>query len=143
MKDIITKVLTTATASLGGIGTWLAAKGLIGTGDIGAVNGAGASLGAALVLIIGAIATHLLVMAAGKLFRGNGNEKDGDGSGGPSGGAALLLPLGAAAVLMGGLPSCSALRGVPVRVDVTTDGGRASYDSKGGLAVEVDVSSAK
>lgn len=148
MKDLITKTLTTATAALGGLGTYLATKGLIAIGDIDAVNGAGTSLGAALVVILGAVITHLLMVAGAKLFRRGAGEQEVEKSGGSGGTTPLILLACTAAALMGGLPSCTpslmeAARAVPIRIGIATDHGTAAYSSKRGIEVEVDATSAK
>lgn len=132
MKDLITKTLTTATAALGGLGTYLATKGLIAIGDIDAVNGAGTSLGAALVVILGAVITHLLMVAGAKLFRRGAGEQEVEKSGGSGGTTPLILLACTAAALMGGLPSCS----MPLRVGIAGPDISASYSSKGGLQVD-------
>lgn len=49
-----------------------------------------------------------------------------------------FLLITAAAALALCLPSCEALKGVPVRASVATDYGSVGYSSKRGLEVEVD-----
>lgn len=100
------------------------------------------------VLIIGTLLItagwRIALAWLSKLFRNGTGEME---NGGPSGGAALLIVVGTAAVL-GGLPSCSpaqieAARGFPIRGCVVTDQGAVCYSSKGGLSYEVDARSGK
>jgi hypothetical protein len=58
----------------------------------------------------------------------------GNGNGGGPGGLPLWV-IGTAAVLMG-LPSCSALSGVPLRATIQLEEGALSYSSKGGINME-------
>lgn len=96
-----------------------------------------AALGAVNILVRFATSGRVIIFGAG--------ETDTNSSGG------IGLPLwliGTAAVLLGGLPSCSpeqieAARGVPVRIGVTTEYGTAAYSSKRGIEVDAVISSEK
>jgi len=68
----------------------------------------------------------------GKILRHGGGELE---NGGSSGGANLLLMIGTMAVL-GGLPSCQSLSGLPIKATVQLEEGALSYSSKGGLEME-------
>jgi hypothetical protein len=68
----------------------------------------------------------------GKVLRTGSGELENSG---PSGGAGLLLMIGTMAVL-GGLPSCSSLSGLPIKATVQLEEGALSYSSKGGLEME-------
>jgi hypothetical protein len=101
-----------------------------------------------LVTILGLVAVAVWRLALtwiSQLFRhGSGEQGVNDSS---SGGTALILLIGTAAVL-GGLPSCSpslveAARAVPIKGTLHTDHGDLSYSSKSGLEIEVDATSGK
>jgi hypothetical protein len=144
MKTYLATILRHAFTALAGLGGFLLSKGLIDSADVTQVNSAGVSLGAALAVIISAIAGRFLLTLLGKVFSGAAGES-GSGS---SGGVNLLLMCITAAGLMGCLPSCSttqieAAKSIPVRTTLHTDYGTATYSSKSGLEVDVDATSGK
>jgi hypothetical protein len=60
MKDKLISFLGTAFKGLGGVGGFLAGKGLIDAGDLGMIDAAGQSLALTLATIVGAILAHLI-----------------------------------------------------------------------------------
>jgi hypothetical protein len=148
MKTYLASLLRHAFTALAGLGAFLLSHNLIDQGDVAAVDAAGVSLGAALVVILTAIIGRMALTIFGKFFAGAAGE-----NGGASGGAAsLLLWAGTAAGFMGGLPSCSpadrasawaAFRAVPIRACVAGEYGSACYSSKGGIELTVDTKSGK
>lgn len=146
MKEQLASLLRHAFTALAGLGGFLFSKGLIDQGDVTAVDGAGVSLGNALVVILVAVIGRLLITLTAKFFRLGAGELENDKSK-PSGGT-LLLIIGTTAALGGLLPSCSpaqldAARAFPIRIGITTDQGTASYSSKSGLSAVIDARSGK
>lgn len=54
-------------------------------------------------------------------------------------GGSLLLLIGAAGILAGALPSCAALKDVPIRIGIQTPNSDIGYSSKSGLEVRAVV----
>ncbi len=104
MKTTIASLLRHAFTALASLGVFLASKGWIDAPDTAAVNGAGVSLGAALVVILTAVIGRLAITWMGKILPGTGGVKNGTGSGG---GLPALGMLCMAAGFMGSLPSCT------------------------------------
>jgi hypothetical protein len=89
------------------------------------------------VAVIGAANVLLRFITSGKISI-LPPEDQADGTGGAAGGRLPLwvVGLGMAAGIMGCLPSCSALEGVPVRFTLITPEGDVGYSSKAGLSVD-------
>lgn len=152
MKDQLASLLRhTFTGWILAAVVFLTAKLSLSAEDVKAVETALNQIGAGLLLLIVTLAPVIgrLVWSWGaQIFqRGAGETKAmTDDKTGLSGGVGLILTMtGAAAVLMGGLPSCSPgqLGSMPIRAKILTPQGNLVYSSKGGLEVEVDASSAK
>jgi hypothetical protein len=101
MKDYLASLFRHSFTALAGLGGFLAAHSWIDAGDASSVNAAGVSLGAALSVILTAIAGRLLISLLGKIFAGN------IGNGAGSGGGPLLWVGFMAAGLGLALPSCT------------------------------------
>lgn len=151
MKDHLASLLRHAfTSWIAAAVMYLTAKLVLDAAAVQAVESALKQIGDGLLLLIitlAPIAGRLAWSWGATIFqRGAGEQGTNDTS--PSGGMGLILAIGTAAVLMGGLPSCTAeqlaaARQVPIRATVHTDQGDVSYSSKGGLGVEIDASSGK
>lgn len=106
MKTTIASLLRHAFTALAGLGAFLASKGWIDATDTASVNGAGVSLGAALVVILTAIIGRLALTWMGKILPGTGVVKNGTGSGGGLPAIGLLcMAVGLLGVAT--LPSCT------------------------------------
>ena len=144
MKTYIASLLRHSFTSLAGLGGFLVSYNLLDQGDVAGVDAAGVSLGTAVATILTAVAGRLLLTLTGKMFSASAGD-----SSGTSGGALLMLfVLGTLAGIMGCLPACStaqlaAAKSIPVHTTLYTDYGTASYDSRIGLAFEVDAKSEK
>lgn len=100
MKDQLLSLLRHATTGFAGLGALMASKSLIAPEEAAAVNDAGASLGDALVVIVGAIVMRLILTGLGKILPTDGNST--------RPGVGVLLAMGTAAALMTTtLSSCS------------------------------------
>jgi len=130
MKDQILSLLRHAVTGLAALGTLLATKSLIAPEDVAVVNDSGASLGSAVVVIVGAILARLALTGLGKLFpKTDGEHTSNGGSGGR---LPLWMLVGTAAALMTTLPSCSMPEGYNLSGSAyLTDG-----DDKAGLKFE-------
>lgn len=136
MKDYILSQLRHCLTGLGGLGGLLAYKHVIDPSDVTAVNGAGASMGAALAVILGAILSRLLITFFGRILPAGAGES-GSGSG-----LVPLLILTAGLVGTLALSSCSpeqlaAARAVPIKACGSWKNGTACYSSKSGIEVDV------
>lgn len=129
MKEQLASLIRHALTALAGLGGFLFSKGLIDQGDVTSVDGAGVSLASAIAVILAAVVARLLLTLSAKIFRSGSGELD-DGEGGTGTGNTLLLLLcGTAAVLMGGLSSCSAP--LPLQIGIAGHGFSGSYSAKG------------
>ena len=143
MKIMIASLLRHAFTALAGLGGLLFSRGLIEAGDVAQVDASGVSLGAALSVIITAIAGRLLLTLLGKAITG------GTGEAGHAGKRMASLALFCSVLALSGcLTSCAslpwvALQSIPLHAGISTDYGRACYSSKSGLTVEVDATSGK
>jgi hypothetical protein len=135
MKTTIASLLRHAVTAITGLGAWMFAMGWISEGDLAEVNTALVTIASGLVVVITAIVSRL-ALALGAKFFGRSSENDEGGKG--SGLSALLLILGTT-VALGGLPSCAALKGVPIAIGITSDQADVTYSSKGGLTVSARV----
>ena len=141
MKAYIASILRHVFTGFAVLGTWLAAHDLIDPSDVASVNGAGMSLGAALVVILSAIIGRFLITGLGKIFPGMGKTS------GSAGGQVPLWMLGTgmAAGLMGlSLPSCSpqsvaAIRAIPIRTCVYGPDGGICYSRESGIEIKAIV----
>ena len=144
MKTYIASLLRHAFTTLAGLGGFLLSINCINPGDVSQINAAGASISTAFAGILTALFARLLLTLTGKMFSASAGD-----SSGTSGGALLMLfVLGTLAGIMGCLPACStaqlaAAKSIPVHTTLYTDYGTASYDSRIGLAFEVDAKSEK
>lgn len=129
MKTYLSTLLRHAFTALAGLGGFLLSKGLIDSADVAQVNGAGVSLGAALAVIVSAIAGRFLLTLLAKIFTGAG-ESGSTASVGKS----LLLMCATAAGLMGFLPSCATV----VTKTTTADGTVVLVTAKSSDAVAVN-----
>lgn len=136
MKTYLASLLRHALTALAGLGAFLLSNNLIEPADAPAVDAAGVSISAALVVIGTAVLGRLAITLFGKFFTAAAGE-----SGGPSGGMSLLVMCGTAAGLCMVLPSCSA--GIPIKGCLTSDYGTACYSSKSGLEIAVNQRSSK
>ena len=130
MKTYLSTLLRHAFTALAGLGGFLLSKGLIDSADVAQVNGAGVSLGAALAVIVSAIAGRFLLTLLGKIFTGAAGESGSTASVGKS----LLLMCATAAGLMGFLPSCATV----VTKTTTADGTVVLVTAKSSDAVAVN-----
>ena len=142
MKTYIASLLRHAFTALAGLGGFLLSHNLIDQGDVAQVNGAGVSIGTALVVILTAVIGRLVLTLMGKMFTGQAGDTS-DASG-----VSLLLLLGTTLALMGPLASCSptqmaVAQSIPIRTTLHTNYGTATYSSKSGLTLEVDATSGK
>jgi len=125
---------------LAGLGGLLVSWNLIAPEEVAAVNAAGAELIAPLAVILGAVAAcvaRLVIALAGKFFR-NGF---GENSGGPGG-----LPLwvvGCMAAALMGMPSCTSLSQVPIRIGIQSPDAAFSFSSKSGLTMDAVIHAEK
>lgn len=123
------------TAAAGVLGLWLIAS-LAITGEEGKqLTDALGQLIEPMVAIIGLIVVALSRLAItwlGKLF-GRGAGEIGD----KLNGIPVWLGIaGTAAAVVGSLPSCSALSGIPYKFTAQVEEGALSYSSKGGIEME-------
>jgi hypothetical protein len=86
-----------------------------------------AALAAVNVLVRFATSGKISILGAGE------PEEPGSRPGGP---LPLWVLIGTAAALLGALPSCSGLSGLPLKATVFMEEGALSYSSKGGLEME-------
>lgn len=95
--------------------------------------------GAVMVLLVVApILGRVLWAWFSRIFRSGSGEDD------SAGGLGLCIAIGCGvAGLFGGLPSCAALDGMPIRVGIETPDATVGYSSKGGLSVSARVRAEK
>lgn len=127
---------------LAGLGGLLLSWHLIAPDQVEAVNQAGKDLIDPLTLIAGALAAGIARLAIGYITsffsRGTGDVGKADKL--P---LWLLAGIVSTAAALGGLPSCAAIKDVPVRACLLTDQGTVCYSTKSGLSADVDARSAK
>ena len=127
--------------TLAGLGGFLFANGLIPAEAVAQADAAGAALVDPLTVIAGlmaAAAARFGIFCLGKIFPVVAEKL-----GSQSGMTGLLLMGIATVAVLGSLPSCQALEGVPIRACVITPNGPVCYSSKSGLSVEIDASGHK
>jgi PPE-repeat protein len=139
MKTYIASLLRHALTGLTGLGTFLAAKGLIATDEVAAANAAGVSLADALPVVISIVLARLAITLLGKIFPGEGTGVNGtEGSGGSLPAIGLLIM---AAGFGSSLPSCTPTQIEAFRnilIEFRVDGPQQSswaYSSKHGVEI--------
>lgn len=120
------------TTGISALVIYLTASLALGPEQVGEVTAGLKQMGEGLVVVLLVIAPILgrLVWAwFSQVFQ------RGSGEGDSAGGLGLLMLGCMAAGLLGGLPSCSHLEGVPIRIGIETPEAVIGYSSKGGLSV--------
>ena len=142
MKDTLASLIRHATTALLALGGLLASRDFIDPSDVAAVDAAGVSLQAALVVIVVAIAGRLAITLTGKIFPAAAAKLTGPVAGGPLAVMGWIV-VGTLAGGLGCLPACSpaqlaAARAIPVRACVITPQGKVCYSDVEGLSAEID-----
>ena len=119
---------------LAGLGGLFLSWQLIAPDQVAAVDKAGADLIDPIMIIIGAVAAGVARLAIGWISSLIGRGAGGIGD--KLNGIPVCLGLiGTTVVIGGSLPSCSALKEMPMRLTAEVEAGRVSYSSKAGLEV--------
>lgn len=135
MKHIITSLVRHALTALAGFGAFAASQGWIHPEDAPAVSASGASMADALVVILVAVVSRLLMTYGGKFF------KDTDlGNGGGMSSFLLCMGVGFIGFFLSSCTLFSPESPVPVRACAEKDGVRVCYDAEG---LSVDYRSGK
>lgn len=131
MKDIITSLVRHAVTALLSFGALAASHGWVAPEDAPAVAASSASLEDALVVIVVAVVSRLLMTYGGKFFK---NTDLGNGGGMSS--LLLCMGLGFVGFFLTSCTLFSPVSPVPVRACYYDKHGRVCYDN-GGLSVEL------